>query len=505
MRKSLTVLQALALATLLTGPGYAQEPKELRIVVPDDMLELEPCEMASSGVSRIIQQNVVETLVNVDPTSGELKPRLATEWEQVAPDTYRFKLREGVKFQDGSDFNAASVAHTFERQAKRDLECLTSDKYFSGLTVSTSAVDDHTVDIKIDPPQPLLPLLMTQVAMVPESAPLDSRIAVPIGTGPYTITSADPGQQSVLERNPGYWGTPPEADKVTFIYRGDSAVAAAMVQTGEAELAPYIARSDATDTSTDVSYPNTDTLYMNMTLNTPPLTDIRVRKAINYAIDRNAFIGTVLGEGVIPASQLVLPFIAGYNDELQPWPYDPEEAKKLLAEAKADGVPVDKEIYVYGTPYLFQGLTDVASVVSQMLDAAGFKTKVQIVEKAQWSELLNPPHLGPDERQAGVFLNTHDNAGGDAGTTLYYKYSSKPGISEIVDAELDQLIDEGLTQSGDERAATFAKAFARDYNDIVGNIPLFHLVGYARVSPKISWTPNSLTHTQVPVENITFK
>src|SRR5690606_55530 len=159
----------------------------------------------------------------------------------------------------------------------------------------------------------------------------------------------------------------------------------------------------------------------------------------------------------------------------------PEEAKKLLAEAKADGVPVDKEIYVYGTPYLFQGLTDVASVVSQMLDAAGFKTKVQIVEKAQWSELLNPPHPGPDERQAGVFLNTHDNAGGDAGTTLYYKYSSKPGISEIVDAELDQLIDEGLTQSGDERAATFAKAFARDYNDIVGNIPLFHLVGYARV------------------------
>ena len=505
MKKSLIALQALVLAASMTTGVYAQDAKELRIVVPDDMLELEPCEMASSGVSRIIQQNVVETLVNVDPTDGQLQPRLATEWSQVDADTYRFKLREGVKFHDGSDFNAETVARTFERTLKPELECLTGDKYFSGLTVTTAVVDAHTIDISIEPPQPLLPLLMTHVAMVPMSTPLDARIPVAVGTGPYKLSSVTAGQQSILERFPEYWGTPPAADKVTFIYRNDSAVAAAMVQTGEAELAPYIARSDATDTTTDVSYPNTDTLYMNMTLNTPPLTDIRVRKALNHAIDRNAFVGTVLGEGVIPASQMVLPFIAGYNADLKPWPYDPEAARKLLAEAKADGVPVDKEIVVYGTPYLFQNLTDVAAVVSQMLDAAGFKTSIKIVEKAEWTELLTPPHLGPEERQAGVFLNTHDNAGGDAGTTLFYKYSSKPGIGEIVDADLDALIDQGLTQSGPERAATFGKAFARNYNDIVGDVMLFHLVGFARVSPKIAWTPNSLTHTQVPVEAITFK
>ena len=148
----------------------------------------------------------------------------------------------------------------------------------------------------------------------------------------------------VLTRFDGYWGEKPQVEKATYIWRGESAVRAAMVATGEADIAPSIAPQDATDPATDFSYFDRRPPTSGSTSAIPPLNDVRVRKALNLAIDREAMVGTILSKDVVPATQFVVPSINGYNPNLKPWPYDPEQAKDLLAEAKADGVPVDKEI-----------------------------------------------------------------------------------------------------------------------------------------------------------------
>ena len=106
-----------------------------------------------------------------------------------------------------------------------------------------------------------------------------------------------------LEAFPGYWGAKPAVTSARYVYRGESAVQAAMVATGEADLAPYISVQDATNPATDHSYLNTETAQVALTLDRPPLNDIRVRKALNMAIDRKAFIGTIFSADVQPASQ----------------------------------------------------------------------------------------------------------------------------------------------------------------------------------------------------------
>src|SRR3546814_10377698 len=117
-----------------------------------------------------------------------------------------------------------------------------------------------------------------------------------------------------------------------------------MVETGEADLAPYIGAQDATNPETDASYLNTETAQVALSVEQPPLDDPRVRRALNLAIDRQAFIGSIFSADVRAASQIVLPFIDGYDATLEPWAFDPEEAHSLPEAAKTDGVPVTRDL-----------------------------------------------------------------------------------------------------------------------------------------------------------------
>ena len=145
---------------------------------------------------------------------------------------------------------------------------------------------------------------------------MGERTREPVGTGPYRFVSWTPGTSVVLERSADYWGEPPEVAKVTYVFRGESAVRAAMVAAGEADIAPNIAVQDATDPEMDFSYFNSETSSLRIDLSKPPLDDLRVRKAINLAIDRDAMIGTIFSEDVVKATQMVVPSINGHNPDL---------------------------------------------------------------------------------------------------------------------------------------------------------------------------------------------
>ena len=211
------------------------------------------------------------------------------------------------------------------------------------------ALDSHTLEIKTDKPEPLLPTLMGILAICSPNTPLDKLTRNPIGTGPYKFVKWDAGTQIVLERFDGYWGKQPQVKKAIYVWRSESSVRAAMVVIGEADLAPDIARQDANRPDMDYSYLNSETTYLRIGgAWEPPLNDRRVRMALNYAVDRDAIRGSILSKDVIPATQMIVPSIFGYNPDLKVWPYDPQKARQLLDEARKDGVPVDKEILLVG-------------------------------------------------------------------------------------------------------------------------------------------------------------
>jgi peptide/nickel transport system substrate-binding protein len=497
----LASIRCLALAAplfaIMAAPVHAQDD-DLTIVVPEAIINLDPCQTAHSHVGRPLKQNVVETLVELDPETAGIKPRLATSWEMIDANTWRFHLRENVKFHDGEPFTAEAVKATVERTMNPALDCITRTKFFAAAKLDVTAIDDLTVEVKTEPAQPILPILFSTLAIAsPKTNPNDVE-RNPIGTGPYAIESWEQGESLGLRRFDDYWGGTPEFSHVNFVYRPESAVAAAMVTTGEADLAPYISVQDATNPETDVAYLNTDTVHMVMTGNVPPLDDLRVRQALNYAVDRQAFIGTIVSDQVQLASQLVLPLVNGYNPDLKPWPYDPEKAQALLAEAKADGVDVDAEIVLYGAAGFMSNQSDIMAALVEMWNAVGLNVRAQTIDKGQLVDLLSKPHEG---RPPAILVSAHDNNTGDASFTIRFKYHSTGGQSETNDRELDRLIEEGEVASGEERTHLFQQAFAR-VNEVVPDVILFHLVAFARVAPDIDFTPNSLTNSELHVSEI---
>ena len=495
-----TVLAATVMALLSHTSAHAAANDTVTVVVPDSIDNLDPCRTARNDVGRVIKQNVVETLTQLNPADGKVMPRLATRWEENGAGIWRFHLRENVKFHDGAAFNSDAFAKAVARTLNPTMDCTVRQKFFGGITLEVTAVDEHTVDIKATPPQPILPTILSTLAISGPATVADAATNEPVGTGPYRLTSWKPGQSAELEAFSDYWGDKPAVTHARYVFRGESAVQAAMVETGEADLAPYISVQDATNSATDFSYPNTETAQVALTLEDAPLNDIRVRKALNMGIDRKGFIGTIFSPDVTAASQIVLPFINGYNPALKPWEFDPEGAKALLAEAKAAGVPVDKEIILFGRPGFLPNQSDVLQALAQMWQQIGLNVRVQMIEKAQFIELVSRPHEA--DRPVGMYFNLHDNSTGDAANSLYFKYSSAGGQSQGDDAELDAFIQTGMQATGEARTQAFQQAFARITNDLVEDVMLFHFVGYARVNPRIVYKPTPFTNNEVHIEDI---
>ena len=497
-----TALAAALMLGLSSSAAYSQSASNVTIVLLEAPQVIEPCESALYGVGIIIKQNVTETLTERDLTNGAVVPRLATGWERIDDKTWRFKLPEGVNFHDGSDIDAKAAAYSIERTMDPALQCMTRNKFFTPGTFQPKVVDAHTLDVVTEPAQPILPILLSSLAMVSPNTPKGQASTKPIGTGPYVLDSFEQGEKVDLKRFDGYWGTKPAIEKATYVFRDDSAVAAAMVATGEADIAPSIAVQDATNPKTDFSYPNGETTRIRIGTDQAPLDDKRVREALNYAVDRNAFIGSILSKDVVPAAQLVVSGTNGYNPALKPLPYDLDKAKSLIEEAKKAGVPVDKEIRMVGRQNLFPNVNEVLEALVQMWQAAGLNVKLQMVERSQALQLGTKPYAA--DRPPTLITDQHNNDLGDTSFTVIYKYSSSGPQSDSNVPELDRIISAATAADGQKRTDLFQQAFKSIAEDVVPDVMLFHMAGYARVSPRINFRPSIATNSELQLAKITF-
>lgn len=490
---------ALASGTALAPPVLAQQADDaITVALPNEPADIDPCNSTVTGIGIVVKENIAETLTVLDPESSTVLPRLATSWTDQGNGVWRVKLRENVSFHDGTPFDAAAVAAAVERLQKPELTCRDRTK-IPRVTLTSEVIDPSTIDIKAEPAQPLMPTFLSFIAVPAPNASPDAITRAPVGTGPYRFVDWRPGQGIDVERFDGYWGETPQVAKATYVFRPESALRASMVAIGEADIGTDIAPQDAQDPDLDHVFFNGETTRIRMVMQ-PPLDDVRVRKALNLAFDREALVGTILSPEVLPATQFFLPKINGYNPDLEVWPYDPEEAAALVEAARADGVPVDKEIRLVGRVNFFPNQEEVLQTMQQMWAAAGLNVRLQMMESAEWLKLVNKPF--PADREAMLVQEMHDNNNGDAAFTMPFRYHSDGQQSETAIPALDDLLDRAGSASGGERTRLYREANRMISEDVVPAVPMFHMVSTMRISPRIAYEPNSLSSVVLELADI---
>ncbi|NTJ44467.1 peptide ABC transporter substrate-binding protein [Agrobacterium larrymoorei] len=498
--KSISLIAG-ALAMLgSTSHVAAQNTSEIRIVLPEQPANLEPCGTIITNVGQILSRNVVEPLTVIDAATGQPTPVLATEWTQKDPNTWQLKIREGVKFQDGEALNAEAVKYSIERMTGGKVTCSNIAK-FGSAKLTVSVVDDHTVEIKSDTPQPILPTLLSVVMVVSPKTPADKAVNDPVGTGPFKLNTFNQ-QTVVLDAFDGYWGDKPAFTKATYVWRPESSIRAAMVETGEADLTPSIAIQDATNQDTDFAYLNSETTAIRIDTGFAPLDDVRVRKALNLAIDWDG-LAQLFGDDIKRASQMVVTGINGHDDQLAPWSYDAEQAKVLVEEAKAAGVRVDTEIEMIGRNGIYPNGSEAMEAMTAMWQEAGLNVKLTMLDVNDWLRYLQKPF--PEGRGPNMLQMMHDNNKGDAAFTIPIFYTSAGSYSTVNDPALDKEIADALAATGEDRTAKFKAIFGKARNEKVLDIPMFHMIGYTRVGPRLDWKPDITTNSEIPLANISLK
>lgn len=412
----------------------------LVIGIYQDVSQMNPIRTTSAANLRTTTQ-IVESLFRLDPQTGDLVPHLALGSERIDDLTLRVTIREGVSFTNGEPVNADAVKFSLETLAVEPTQVVAL-----GPVDHVDVVDEYTVDVVTREPFPLLALsLALNGHVVPpvyyqEVGP-DEFAAHPIGSGPFKFESRIAGQSITLVRNDGYWRGAPAFERLEYrpIPEDSSRIAALLA--GEIDIATNIPASqyDRLDKSTGVDVASvlgfSAKLVILDSLDGSPLKDPRVRQAINYAVDKDLLLDVLYdGHGQVSTCQLSTPVFFGYNPNLQPYPYDPERAKALLAEAGyADGITID---YKYRTS---SGDGELTEAIAAMLEEVGFTINHIILEGGEFLrqlsafELRNAATLGmttaPDTTYGhNIFLQTAP-----------YSYYRNPAFDAVVHAASQEL------------------------------------------------------------------
>jgi len=394
LRKLSILVTALAFAAAPL-PALAQGKKDS--VVMGMTLEppgLDPTTAAAAAIAEVTLYSIYETLTKINE-DGSVSPLLAESW-QTSPDlkTYTFKLRKGIKFQNGEPFDSATVKFSFDRAAAPT--STNKDRSLFQSFEQVSAPDADTVVLVLKYAEPNLPFLLGQASasiVEPKSAPTDA--TQPVGTGPYTLGAWAKGSSISLNKWDAYRDAGAiKLAKVTIRIISDPSAQVAALLSGDVDVFPRVAA--ARSLAQFKSDPRFAVLVGGSRAKTivsinerrKPLDDVRVRRAILAAIDRKAMIdGAVDGFGA-PIGSFYTPGSLGYVDTTGINPYDPEKAKKLLAEAGV-ATPLELSLKLPPPPYARQG----GEVLAAQLAKVGIVAKIENVEWAQWlSQVFTGPH-----------------------------------------------------------------------------------------------------------------
>jgi peptide/nickel transport system substrate-binding protein len=483
------IVLALGLALVVSvppahpGPAGPVRGGTLTIARPVDAVSLEP-HFETTAPGAWVYQLILEPLVELGPDM-KVRPKLASAWRAMGADRIRFTLRRDVKFHDGTPFNAQAVKFTFDRA----FDARTPGRWASlaGPIKGAEVVDDHTVDLVAR--EPYAPLLYSAAMLY---AGIVSPTAVqrmgaefsrrPVGTGLFKFEEWRTNDRITVTRNDDYWGTKANLDRIVFRVMPEESARMIALRTGEVDMVLVPAPAQLAAFGRDANFTVAQStglrvVFIGMNLTRPPLSDVRVRRALVMAGNRKSVLDNILEGAGAPADGILAPGVFGYKDlDLQSrYPFDPQRARTLLQEAgfrpgpdgimQRDGIPLVLTLISARGRYFKDA--EISEAYQAQLRQIGVRLEISFLEWATVFTTVTAATLDYHMFTLGWVTTT-----GDADYSLgpLFRSTATPprgwNIWRYANAEFDRVIDQArTTQNQREREELYARAqdlIARD-------------------------------------------
>ncbi|WP_119289782.1 ABC transporter substrate-binding protein [Azohydromonas sediminis] len=485
----------LVAATLALAFGAASAAT-LRVANQGDATSMDPHSLNES-LQLSVTGNVYEPLVGRDEKLA-LKPALATAWRQTSPTVWRFELRKGVTFHDGTPFTADDVVFSFRRAAGEGSDM----KSYTASIKEVRKVDAHTVEIETTAPFPILPDVISLVYIMSKKWCEDNKAELPVdrrkgvenaasfranGTGPFRLRERQPTTRTTFQRNPNYWGKiEGNVTEVIFTPIGNDATRVAALLSGEIDLMEPVPLQDVPRIAANPNLkvmqgPELRTIFLGMDQKRDellqssvkgknPFKDKRVRQAFYQAIDIETIKNRVMRGAATPTGLMVAPGIKGFVPELNKrLPYDPDAARKLLAEA---GYPNGFEVGMNCPNDRYVNDGEICQAVAANLARIGVKVNLQAESKATYfPKILRrdtsfyllgwTPGTYDSHNPLNALMHTPNDKGQGQFNLGSYSNRRVDELTNLIQSETDQA----------KRNAMIAEAF-KIHQDDIGHIPL---------------------------------
>lgn len=471
-----------------SGSESAAASSTLTIAAATDIESFDP-HNNNNTASEAVLVNVFDYLIKNDSQQKKV-PALATSWEQVNDTTWRFKLREGVTFHNGDPFTSADVKYTLERVAKDNT--LKQNSYFKNI-VEVKAVDEHTVDIITDGPDPLLLNRLSKMGagILPSKyiadKGMDTFLKEPVGTGAYKFSKWTKDDRIELVKNENYFGGEPKWNEVVFRVIPEASTRVSELLAGGVDVASSIpstdiARIEGEADKKNVKAPIQRVLQLIFRQTEGSITaDPKVREAIDLAIDKQGIVDSIAGGAGIVTRTSVTPGNFGADPSLYKTSlYDLEKAKQLLKEAG----------YAEGTAEMTISVSsqykEQAEVVAAMLDQAGFKINLDVLEPSAFSERYSSKSFKE------IFMIGIGNSLFDASNNYNrYMVEEAKGESDYNNPEVEKLLQSALVNMNPESREKEYQQVQQIFSEERPAVYLYQMEGVYGTNDKVNFAPRS--------------
>jgi peptide/nickel transport system substrate-binding protein len=481
----------LGMFTLLMGIGasnlaLAQDP--LVIIQGTEPPGLDPT-LHREGPTYSVTINLFDSLLR-KTRDGQNVPALAESFERDTDTSWLFDLRPGVRFHNGEPLTAAAVKFTIDRIFDPELESTrASDMKW---IASVEIIDDLTVRIVANEPFALAEHFFTELQIVPPNHVTEvGDVAfdeMPVGTGPFELVRWNRGNQIVLQRNEDYWDGPAEVEEVAFRFINSAASRVATLLSGDADLItdPPITARQQIDNNPNTRFESatgTRVVFVGLdTVQESPLENVLVRQAMNHAIDKVAILDNLLGGFGEQTTTLLTSQDLGFNPDVDPYPYDPDRAMELLADA---GYPDGFEITMDMVNGRFINDTNVGQAIAGFLEEVGITVTLNVLEFGAFNGAIFSHQSSP------MYFASWGNPVFDPAFIFDFITRTEGLLRTIEDPEIDDLLNRA--------SSTTDQALRRDlYNQVM---PLINEAAPAiflykqpvlfGMSERLDWEPRS--------------
>ena len=457
-----------AAAAAAMPPARAQgRAREVHVGVATDALTLDPANHRNRDTQNVIR-NIHDGLLTRD-AGMRIRNEIAESWRQVDARTYEFRLRPGIRFHSGDPLDAQDIKFTFDRLAKANaMGGQTSPRQgLLGPLEDTVVVDERTVRMVLREPWPILPAMLPFQEVVNrrqvQRVGQDGMQTRPDGCGPFRLVEWRRGEAIIMERFADYYGGSPEipphgpaqVDRAIFRVMPENSARVAALIAGEVDIISELPTSamrqvQASRTAQVMQVNGTRTFFVAMNLAKAPFTDVRVRRALNHALDKSVIISRILNNTATPLRGVMSPDAFAFNPDLPEYAHDVARARALLAEA---GVAEGTEMVID----CVAALREQAEAIAALLSRAGLRVRAQVWEGA----VLTPMWQTPERRRdRDMLLTSWGNGALDPSDIMVptLKTAGRGNSAGYSNPQVDRLLDSAETEVD-------AEARARMYRD----------------------------------------